>query len=1097
MKPSKALDEKAIFRNAIVIDDPAEQDEYLVQACAGNVSLLQRLRDLIHADNQSNAFLSSPVHRMGSKPEKEVKHPFSDSNEFVVIKRIGRGATSEVFLVRTTGRYQRLAACKLLKEGLLGTRMSDQLLREGEFLARMEHPAIPTFFRSGKTDSGRPFLLLERVSGQPITEFCRDHQLDLHSRIRLFIKVCKGVEHAHVKGIIHRDLKPTNVLTEDVDGTPMPKIIDFGISQSKISNTSQSSAEADWHEMTGSIAYMSPEHLIKSREGIDTRSDIYSLGVLLYEIVTGSHPYYQQLCEADNMDEISEFISSHQCSPPSIFRKVSRSRIYRCERIGEDLDSIICKMMEKNISNRYGTISQAANDLQSYLECKPISTCSRPVRTGVRRWFQRNRYAVNLALAVTIVMILFFSYRQYSQDLLISRENELTQQIQQIQMEWGNRQAASMQRDRARQETVPRLELLLKENRVAEAFHQATKFTELLSDDHQFQKLWEDISTTITCSYLPSGTAFHLRIEENGSQEWVFLGKTPFVHLEVPKGRAHLKLAHPDYQPREINLRLPEEFSIIQTELLEPLSAAVPGMVLVPVEKNLFDPVDSEGEVRTDFWIDQYEVTNAQFNDFVSSGGYLNESYWDGIPMEKEGKAMSLEQARLLFTDKTGELGPSTWVNGHYPEGAAQLPVSGVSWYEAYAYANYCGKDLPTQAHWKRASSSSYPQDLAEWSNFGLELLPVTQNSHIGYYHTYNLFGNVREWCMNPCDADQRAMLGASVGDAGYMFYMPRVESPWDRMPANGFRCMLAKDQSEYEALAKNVIALPKRDVSSLKREPIDALKHWYGYDKTVPLQPMVIRDSNASLEGDHAYRYKIVEINAVYDDERFQVHFFEPEKQKDVPTLVYLPGIGRYNVQRDFRITGSRDMDMILVHRLALLGYRVIYPIYNGTYERWNGSSLSIDFREKPAEAQSNWIRGVQDLFRVVDYLCQAEDLNQDKLICVGLSNGAARAITAMSIDDRFKAGILISAGLTDWHQDRPVLNHYHFAPHVGQPLLMITGLQDSLYRYENSQVPLFQDLGSSEKKHVALPGGHLPDVNEIVEAIHAWIPQQFPNAD
>ena len=132
-----------------------------------------------------------------------------------------------------------------------------------------------------------------------------------------------------------------------------------------------------------------------------------------------------------------------------------------------------------------------------------------------------------------------------------------------------------------------------------------------------------------------------------------------------------------------------------------------------------------------------------------------------------------------------------------------------------------------------------------------------------------------------------------------------------------------------------------------------------------------------------------------------------------------------------------------------------------------------------------------------MVDYLCQAEDLNQDKLICVGLSNGAARAITAMSIDDRFKAGILISAGLTDWHQDRPVLNHYHFAPHVDQPLLMITGLQDSLYRYENSQVPLFQDLGSSEKKHVALPGGHLPDVNEIVEAIHAWIPQQFPNAD
>ena len=149
MKPSKALDEKVIFGNAIVIDDPTEQDRYLVQACAGNVSLLQRLRDLIHSDNQSNAFLSSPVHRMGSIPEKQAKHPFGESNEFVFIKRIGHGATSEVFLVRTTGRYQRLAACKLLKEGLLGTRVGEQLLCEGEFLARMEHPAIPTFFHSG------------------------------------------------------------------------------------------------------------------------------------------------------------------------------------------------------------------------------------------------------------------------------------------------------------------------------------------------------------------------------------------------------------------------------------------------------------------------------------------------------------------------------------------------------------------------------------------------------------------------------------------------------------------------------------------------------------------------------------------------------------------------------------------------------------------------------------------------------------------------------------------------------------------------------------------------------------------------------------
>ena len=1101
---SELRDEAYIFRNAISRESIAERNEYLSQACGGDVVLRERIERLLSADALEDGFLETPVTREDLSVDSAFLTSPDHIGDFEVLRPIGHGAMAEVFLVRTKGRYQRTAACKLLREDLIGTKMHSQMLREGEFLARLGHPSIPAFYESGLIDAHRPYILMERVSGIPITEYCRDFELSLLEKIELFIKVCRGVEHAHTKGVIHRDLKPKNILTVDIDGSPCPKIIDFGISKSTIATTT-SVDDTKLHEMTGSLAYMSPEHLRKNQHGIDTRSDIYSLGVLFYEMLVGDHPYYEQLCDAQGLEEIIEIIRERVPPRPSLrYQDLARggswsqwemTRVKNTSGFSRDLDVIVEKMMAKDIDERYGTVSQVVDDFRNYLECRPLARCRNPIQTGIKRWLQRNRNTVLFVLAVCSCCILMGGYWSYTRNYLQKREDQYTEQIEEIRSTLTKSREAMLLREAARREGVLAVQQAVEERNPSLAFMKANQIKDTLFRDPFFQQIWESVSAAISCSDLPSDTIFELQVSEDGNTRWEFLGKTPFVHLPVPKGRVQLRLSHPEYVTREINLKLPEEFDIVQPRLFEAKKSEERGMVLIPSSIFLEGPIDMELEVNSDFWIDQQEVTNHQFKKFIDEGGYLNESHWEGMDLHRKGQRISLLQAREFFVDSTGKLGPATWENGTYESGKADYPVDGISWFEARAYANHVGKKLPTQAHWKKASSSSYPMVLARMSNFGTSLRPVTEAESIGYYNAHDLFGNVREWCENDCEDGRRALLGAAAGDADYLFYMPRVCDPWERDAGNGFRCIKLMNEKEYVALSKISIDLPNKKLVSIDREPFGDLQHWYRYDKEIPLDPRFVSSEEFVSESAEGYKHEVVEVTASYEDSRFKIHLFEPKENKDAVTLLYIPGIGRYNSPGSFAISGKRDMDIDFSHRLAMLGHRVVYPIYNGTYERWNGVKPSSHFSQNPTVAQTKWVHGIKDVFRTLDYLVTREDINQERLICVGLSNGAARGVTAMSIDSRFAAGVLISAGFSNWHSRRPVINEYHFAPHVHQPVLMITGLQDSLYRYENSQVPLFQDLGSTEKKHVVLPGGHLPEVGKIVEETHQWIADRYPS--
>lgn len=1096
--------EEYIFRNAVLREDPLERQEYLKQACKGDDALLCRVQQLLKADDAGAGFLSTPVERPDSELRNNPSTTPTELSEFDIVCSIGHGAMAEVFLVRTKDRYRRTAACKVLREELLGTKTHDQILREGEFLARLQHPAIPAFFGSGVTAAQRPYLLMERVGGQSITDYSRDFQLTVREKIQLFLKVCKGVVHAHTKGVIHRDLKPKNILTAEIDGTPHPKIIDFGISKSTITEAQQLADETKVHEMTGSLAYMSPEHLEKDRNGVDTRSDIYSLGVVLYEMLTGVHPYYEQLCQAGGLEEIVAIIKDRVPMKPSLrWRSHSHGQgsvqrthvgiVGDSNSIKGDLDFIVQKMMAKDIAERYETVSQVVDDLQNFLDCKPLVNCKTPIRTNVHRWLQRNQTVSLSFIAVLFLAFVFAGYMRYTRQSMQVQQNEFNQRISEIRNTLSASQEAVKLREAAYHVSMPMIEQLIADRDITTAFLEAKKIKDVVADDPHFYQLWESVSTTVSCSQLPVNATFHVKHEVKGSTHWELLGVTPFVHLEVPNGRVQLKISHPDFVSREINLMLPDEFPLIQVGLFESKEKAEAGMVFIPSSLNAEVVIDREGREMSDFWIDQYEVSNADYKEFVDAGGYRDASYWAGLNLRWEGQPITFEQGQECFVDSTGRPGPANWRDGTYVDGRGDYPVEGVSWYEAMAYAAYRGKKLPTREHWRRAASSSYPQVLAQLSNFSSELVPVSNDGKIGYYHTHDLYGNVREWCANSCQGGGRALLGAAIGDADYLFYMPRVYEPWERLPCNGFRCIRVTNEQEYAELAQEPIELPSRTLNVVEREPLESLRHWYEYNQALPLDVEIYAVENRFSRSGEGYRYSVVEINACYEGERFSLHVLEPDGQGDAATVIYIPGIGRYNGPGEFKLSSDRDMDTDLVHRLALRGHRVIYPIYNGTYERWNGMRVATHFNKNPAVAQTHWIHGIQDVFRVVDYLFARDDVDKQKIICLGLSNGAARGVTALALDSRVNAGILVSAGFSNWHVKRPVINQYNYAPHVKQPVLMVTGLQDALYRYENSQVPLYKDLGSKDKQHVAIPGGHLPDMKVIVDRAHDWILARF----
>jgi serine/threonine protein kinase/tetratricopeptide (TPR) repeat protein len=410
------MTEREMFEAALELP-LADRDAYLDRVCETDGALRQRLAGLLGKHDRASSFLEEPaVPALTTLEEPAVcEQPGALIGVYKLLEQIGEGGFGVVFMAEQQQPIRRKVALKVLKPGMDTRQIIARFEAERQALALMEHPNIAQVFDGGETDSGRPYFVMELVKGLPITEFCDQSQLTPKERLELFVSVCKAVQHAHQKGIIHRDIKPTNLLVTLRDGTPLVKVIDFGIAKALGPQLTDKTLFTNFAHLVGTPLYMSPEQAALSSQDVDTRSDIYSLGVLLYELLTGTTPFDKDRLQTAGYDEMRRIIREEEPPKPSTRlstlglaattvsaqRRTDPQRLFRLCR-GE-LDWIVMKALEKDRNRRYETVSAFAADAQRYLNDEPVLACPPSVAYRFRKFARRNK----AALAISGVVILF------------------------------------------------------------------------------------------------------------------------------------------------------------------------------------------------------------------------------------------------------------------------------------------------------------------------------------------------------------------------------------------------------------------------------------------------------------------------------------------------------------------------------------------------------------------------------------------------------------------------------------------------------------------------------------------------------------------
>jgi eukaryotic-like serine/threonine-protein kinase len=396
-----------IFLEAVEHHEPHQWAEYVQAAAAGDRALVERVAALLKGHGQSNPMLDDsrlfekrPVPMPGPAPGAMI-------GPYKLLEQIGEGGMGLVFMADQTQPVRRRVALKVVKPGMDTRQVVARFEAERQALAIMDHPHIAKVFDAGVTESGRPYFVMELVRGVAITEYCDERRLTTRQRLELFVAVCQAVQHAHQKGIIHRDLKPTNVLVTQHDTVAVPKIIDFGIAKATSQPLTELTLFTNFAHMLGTPLYMSPEQAEMNGLDVDTRSDVYSLGVTLYELLSGTTPFESETLKNVCLDEIWRMIREEE--PPAPSRRFSTMSAQACSTISErrgvdgrrlgqtlrgELDWIAMKALEKDRDRRYESASALAADVQRYLNDEAVVACPPSAGYRLRKYARRNRRAL-------------------------------------------------------------------------------------------------------------------------------------------------------------------------------------------------------------------------------------------------------------------------------------------------------------------------------------------------------------------------------------------------------------------------------------------------------------------------------------------------------------------------------------------------------------------------------------------------------------------------------------------------------------------------------------------------------------------------------
>ena len=438
-------DPQSILNEALQISDAQQRTLFLDNACASDTVLREQVETLLAAPATAGRIvgpddetLAAPggsrgrASKSGSLPPSE--QPGAVIGRYQLLRAIGEGGFGVVHLAEQREPVRRQVAMKIIKLGMDTRDVIARFEQERQALAMMDHPGIAKVLDAGATETGRPYFVMEYVQGVPLTEFCDEQNMPFSDRLKLFVQVCSAVQHAHQKGIIHRDLKPSNVLVTTVDGKPIPKVIDFGIAKATQQKIIDRTMYTGFGQFMGTPAYMSPEQA-DAGDDIDTRSDIYSLGVLLYELLTGATPFEMNTLRSASIDEVKRLIRDNDPPRPSTrlstlgdrLPEVARLRGTESKKLGTtlrgDLDWIVMKALEKDRTRRYDTATDFARDIERFLNQEPILARPPTASYRMQKFVRRHRGAA-VAVSIGLVALVGFATTMAVQAKRIAAERD-------------------------------------------------------------------------------------------------------------------------------------------------------------------------------------------------------------------------------------------------------------------------------------------------------------------------------------------------------------------------------------------------------------------------------------------------------------------------------------------------------------------------------------------------------------------------------------------------------------------------------------------------------------------------------------------------
>jgi serine/threonine protein kinase len=426
---------RSIFVSAVEEHEPAEWNEFLDGACREDDALRRRVESLLRAHQGDDAFLDrgDAIGTVSIGDRRIAEGPGTEIGPYKLLQQIGEGGMGVVFMAEQADPIRRSVALKIIKPGMDTRQVIARFEAERQALAMMDHPNIARVLDAGTTETGRPYFVMELVKGVPITRYCDDHHLTICQRLELFLPICHAVQHAHQKGIIHRDLKPTNVLVAEYDNRAIPKVIDFGVAKATAQRLTERTMFTEFGQLVGTFEYMSPEQAKFNQLDVDTRSDIYSLGVLLYELLVGSTPLERQRIETEAFDETLRIIREEDPPKPSTrfsslpFRvqpksdavpfagkgvegdsndsaTIAANRHTEPAKLNKELhgelDWIVMKALEKDRNRRYEAASALAADISHYLADEPVSAAAPTRLYRASKFVRRNKGTVIATAAV-------------------------------------------------------------------------------------------------------------------------------------------------------------------------------------------------------------------------------------------------------------------------------------------------------------------------------------------------------------------------------------------------------------------------------------------------------------------------------------------------------------------------------------------------------------------------------------------------------------------------------------------------------------------------------------------------------------------------